>query len=197
MYGCESRTIKKAEWGRIDAFELWWRRFLRVPWTWLGIKPINSKGNQPWILFGRTYAKAPVLWPPDVKRCLIGKEIDAGKDWGQGEKGTTEDEMFGCHHKLNGPECEQTPEDSEGHGSLVCRISWGHKEVDLTWWLNNKLRFFFLFVFYPDKNSKGILASKNSCPTMLFDCSFKMDLSSHLLSMSALSMLIQITTWPT
>ena len=144
MSGCESRTIKNAEWWRTDAFELWWRRLLRVPWTWLGIKPINPKGNQPWILFGRTYAKAPVLWPPDVKRWLIGKEIDAGKDWGQGEKGMTEDEMFGCLHKLNGPECEQTPGDSEGHGSLVCCISLGHKEVDLTCWLNNnKLSIFF------------------------------------------------------
>ena len=104
-------------------------------WEYLGLKgdqTNQSFRNQPWKLFGRTYAEAQMLWPPVVKSWLIGKEIVPGKDWGQGEKGMIEDEMFGCHHKLNGPECEQTPADSEGHGSLVCCISWGHKELDLT-----------------------------------------------------------------
>jgi len=79
------------------------------------IKPVNPKGNQPWIFIGRTDAEdeAPVLWPPDVKSWLIGKDPDAGKDRGQEEKGATEDEMDGWHHRLNGPEFEQTPGDSE------------------------------------------------------------------------------------
>ena len=84
MYGCESWTIKKAEHGRIGAFELWcWRRLLRVPWT--QGDPVNPKGNQSWIFIGRTDAEAeaetPILWPPDMKNWLIWKDPDAGKDW--------------------------------------------------------------------------------------------------------------------
>ena len=73
-----------------------------------GIQPIHPKGDQHWVLFGRNDAKAetPVLWPPHVKRCLIGKDSDGGKDWGQEEKGTTEDEMAGWHHRLDGLESE-------------------------------------------------------------------------------------------
>ena len=81
MYGCESWTIKKAECRRIDAFELWcWRRLLRVPWT--ARNPVHPKGNPPSIFIGRTdaEAEAPILWPPDVKSRLIGKDPDAGKD---------------------------------------------------------------------------------------------------------------------
>ena len=83
------------------------------------IKPVNPKGNQPWIFIGRTDAEAPRLWPPDVKSWLTGRDSDAGKYWGQ-EKGTTEDEMVGWHHQLNAHEFEQTPGDGEGQGSLVC-----------------------------------------------------------------------------
>ena len=72
----------------------------------------------------------PILWPPDVKSQLTGKDPDAGKDWGQEEKGMTQDEMVGWHHQLNGHKSEQTPGDSEGQGSLVCCSSWGHKEMD-------------------------------------------------------------------
>ena len=96
MYGCESWTIKKAERQRIDAFELWcWRRLLRVPWTANEIKPVNPKGNQPWIFIGRTdaEAEAPILWPPDGKSWLIGKDPDAGRDSRQ-KKGVAEDEMI-------------------------------------------------------------------------------------------------------
>ena len=84
------------------------------------IQPLNPKGNQPWILIGRTDAKteAPVLWPPDAKSWLLGKDSDPGKDWGQEEKEATEDEMVGWHHWLNGQEFEQTPGDSEGQKSL-------------------------------------------------------------------------------
>ena len=135
-YGCDSWTIKKVEQRRIDAFELWcWRRLLRVsPLDCKEIQPVNPKGNQPWIFIGRTDAEAevPTLWPPDVKGQLIGKDPDAGKDWGQEEKGVTEDKMVGWHHWLNGCEFEQTLGDSEGQGSLVCCSSWGHKESDMT-----------------------------------------------------------------
>ena len=101
MYGCESWTVKKAEHQRIDAFELWcWRRLLRVPCK--EIQPVHSEGDQPWDFFGRNDAKAetPVLWPPHVNSWLIGKDSDAGRDWGQEEKETTEDEMAGWHHWL-------------------------------------------------------------------------------------------------
>ena len=90
MYGCESWTVKKAERWRIDAFELrCWRRLLRVPWTAKQIQPVHSKGDQPWLFFGRNNAKAetPVLWPPHVKSWLIGKESDAERDWGRRRRG--------------------------------------------------------------------------------------------------------------
>ena len=97
MYGCESWTVKKAECWRIDAFELWcWRRF-ESPLDCKEIQPVRSKGDQSWVFFGRNDAKAeaPVLWPPHVKSWLIGKDSDAGRDWGQEEKGMTEDEIDG------------------------------------------------------------------------------------------------------
>ena len=98
MYGCESWTIMKAERRRIDAFELWcWRRLLRVPLDCKEIQPVHPKGNQSRIFIGRTdvEAETPILWPPDAKNCLIGKDPDAGKDWGQEKKGAIEDEMAG------------------------------------------------------------------------------------------------------
>ena len=98
MYGCENWTKKKAECQRIDAFELWCWRKLLSPLDYKEIQPVNSKGNQLWTFIGRTDAKAPVLWPPDVKNWLIWKDPDAGKDWRQEEKGMTEDEMLGWHH---------------------------------------------------------------------------------------------------
>ena len=98
---CESWTIKKAEHKRIGAFEIWcWRRLLS-PLDRKEIKQVNSKGNQPWIFIGRTDAEASVLWPPYVKNWLIGKDPDAGKDWRQEEKGTTESETVGSHHQLS------------------------------------------------------------------------------------------------
>ena len=104
MYGCGSWTIKKTECQRIDGFELWyWRRLLRVPWTARRSKPVNPKGNLSSIFFGRTDAKAEtlILWPPDAKNWLLGKDPDAGKDWRQEEKGMTEFEMAGWHHWLD------------------------------------------------------------------------------------------------
>ena len=96
------------------------------------IKQVNPKGNQPWIFIERTDAEAPILWPPDAKSRLIGKGPGAGKDWGQEEKGVTEDEMAGQHHWLIGHEFEQALGDGEGQGSLACCSPWGHKESDTT-----------------------------------------------------------------
>ena len=130
MYGCESWTVKKAEHWRIDAFELWcWRRLLDCK----EIKLVDPKGNQAWMYFGRTDAEAetPILWPPDVKSQVIRKDPDAGKDWRQEEKGTTEDEIVGWHHWLNGRETKQTLGDGEAwraavYGAAKCRhhLEW-------------------------------------------------------------------------
>ena len=98
------------------------------------IQPVHSEGHQPWDFFGRNDAKAetPVLWPPHVKSWLTGKDSDAGRDWGQEEKGTTEDEMVGWHHRLDGRESQWTPGVGDGQGGLACCDSWGHKESDTT-----------------------------------------------------------------
>ena len=94
------------------------------------IKPVNSKWNKPWILIGRTDAETPVVWPLDMKSQLNGKDSVAGKDWGQEEKGATEDEMVGWHHQLE-HKFEQTPGDSDGQQSLVCCSPWDPKESDM------------------------------------------------------------------
>ena len=107
VYGCESWTIKKAECWRIDTFELWClRRLLRVPWTARRSNQSILKEISPEYSLEGLMLKLnlPILWPSDVKNWLIGKDPDAGKDWGQEEKGTTEDEMVGWHHQLNGHE---------------------------------------------------------------------------------------------
>ena len=98
------------------------------------IKPVSPKGNQSWIFIGKTDAEAevPILWPPHGKSWLIGKDPDAGRDWGQEEKGTTEGEMVGWPHWLNGHESEQTSGVGERQGSLVCCSLWDHKESDMT-----------------------------------------------------------------
>ena len=130
-YGYESWTIEKAECQRIDAFELWCWRGLLTLLDCKEIKSVNLKGNQPWIFTGRTdaEAEAPILWPPNAKSWLIGKDPDAVKDWGQENKGATEDEMVGWHHQICVHELEQTLGDSEGQRSLVCCSPWGHKSV--------------------------------------------------------------------
>ena len=139
MYGCESWTIKKAQCQRTDAFELWcWRRLLTVPLDCKEIQPVHPKGNQTWIFIGRidVEAETPILWPPNAKNWLFGKDPDAGKDWRQEEKGTTEDEMVGWHHQLNGHEFEQALGVGEGQGGLACYSPWGCKESDTTEQLN-------------------------------------------------------------
>ena len=102
------------------------------------IKSVNPKGNQSWIFFGRTDADAPILWPPDGKSWLSKKDPDAGKDWRQEEKGTTENKMVRWHHRLNGHVFEQAPGDGDGQGGLVCCSPWGRQESDMTERLNNE-----------------------------------------------------------
>ena len=139
MYGCEE----------LDCEESW------VPKNWcfwtvvlektlessLGckeIQPIHSKGDQSWVFIGRTDAKAetPILWPPHLKSWLIRKDPDAGRDWGQEEKGTTEDVMAVWHHRLDGQDFGWTPGVGDGQGGLVCCNSWGRKESHTTERLN-------------------------------------------------------------
>ena len=102
------------------------------------IQPVHSKGDQSWVFFGKNHANAEtlVLWPPYAKSWLIGKDSDAGRGWGQEEKGTTEEEMAGWHHRLDGRESEWTPGVGDGQGGLVCCDSWGRKESDMTERLN-------------------------------------------------------------
>ena len=134
MYRCESLTIKRAEHRRIDAFKLWWwRRLLRVLWAARRskqsiLKEINHEHSLEGLMLKRQYFGH--LMP---KSWLIGKDPDAGKDWGQKEKWATKVEMIGWHHWLNGHEFKQTPGDSEGQGSLACCGSWGRKESNMNW----------------------------------------------------------------
>ena len=102
------------------------------------IKPVNPMGNQSWIIIGRTDAEAetPIVWLPDTKRWLTGKDSDTAKDWRQEEKKMAEDEKVGWHHGLNGREFEQAPGVGDGQGSLACCSSWGRQESNMTEWLN-------------------------------------------------------------
>ena len=102
------------------------------------IQPVLPKGDQSWMFIGRTdaEAEAPILWPPHAKSWLTGKDPDAGRDWGQEEKGTTEDEMAGWHHWLDAHEFGWTSGVGDGHGGLACCNLWGHKESDTTEQLN-------------------------------------------------------------
>jgi len=138
MYGCESWTIKKAEHRRIDNF--WTEVLEKILESLLDYKEIlkdfNPLGNQSWIFIGRTdaEAEAPILWPPVAKNWLIRKDPDSGKDWRQEEKGTTEDEMVGWHHLLDGHKFEQAPGVGDGQGSLVLQRFWHIWATELTWW---------------------------------------------------------------
>ena len=133
----------------LDCKESWapknWRfwtvvleKTLESPLDCKEIQPVHSEGDQPWDFFGRNDVKAesPVLWPPHVKSWLIGKDSDAGRDWGQEEKGTTENEMAGWHHWLDGREFEWTLGVGDGQGGLACCDSWDRKESNTTEWLN-------------------------------------------------------------
>ena len=122
-------TIKKAECHIIDLWIVVLEKTLESPLVGKKIKPVNPKGNQPWIFIGRTEgeAEAPILWPLDAKSRLTERDPDPRKDWGQEEKGVTQDEMVGWHHWLNGHESEQTQGDSKRQRSLACCSSWGSK----------------------------------------------------------------------
>ena len=118
----------------ITKLNLLLEKTLESPLDCKEIQPVHSKGDQSWVFFGRNDAKAetPVLWPPYARSWLIGKDSDAGRDWGQEEKGTTEDEMAGWHHQLNGHESVWTPGVGDGQGGLACCNLWGCKESDTT-----------------------------------------------------------------
>ena len=156
----------KAERWRIDDEELL-ANTLESPLNCKEIQPVHSEGDQPWDFFARNDAKAetPILCPPHAKSWLIGKDSDAGRDWGQEEKWSTEDEVAGWHHWLDGRESEWSPEVGDGQGGLECCDSWGCKELDMTEWLNwtenkNTLHLkisspiFFLLVFLGGSDSK-------------------------------------------
>ena len=135
------------------------------------IKPGNSKGNQPWLFIGRTDAEVetPILWPPDAKGWLFGKDPDAGKDWRWKEKGTTEDEMVGWHHWLNGHEFEQAIGVGDGWGGLACCRPWLQKELDMTEWLNNNSNHYVMHKSFSIHkwNTIGTLSSvTQSCLTL-------------------------------
>ena len=138
MYGCESWTVKKAEHWRIDAFELWcWRRLLRVPWTPRSSNQSILNEINPGISSEEMMLKLKLQYFGHLMRRIDSLEkTDAGRGWGQEEKGTTEDEMAGRHHRLDGSESEWTPGDGDEQGGLVCCNPWGLKESDTTEWLN-------------------------------------------------------------
>ena len=138
MYGCESWTVKKIECWEIDAFELWcWRRLLRVPWTARRSNQSILKEINPGISLEGMMLKLKLQYFGHLMRRVDSLEkTDAGRDWGQEEKGTTQDDMAGWHHWLDGRESEWTPGNGDGQGALACCDSWGHKGSDTTERLN-------------------------------------------------------------
>ena len=138
MYGCASWTVKKAEHWRIDAFELWcWRRLLRVPWTARISNQSILKEISPGCSLEGLMLKLKLQYFGHLMRRVDSLEkTDADRNWGQEEKGTTEDEMAGWHHRLNGHEFGWTPGVGDGQGGLACCDLSGHKESDTTEWLN-------------------------------------------------------------
>ena len=145
MYGCESWTVKKADHRRIDAFEVWcWRRLLRVPWTARTsnhsiLKEISHGISLEGMMLKlklQYFGHYAISW-------LMGKDSDVGRDWGQEEKGTTEDDMAGWHHRLDGHEFQWTLGVGDGQGGLVYWDSWDLKDSDTTKWLNWTDTFWF------------------------------------------------------
>ena len=139
MYGCESWTVKKAERRRIDAFEVWcWRRLLRVPWTARRSSQSILKEISPGCSLEGMLLKLKLQYFGHLMRTVdsLEKDFDAGRDWGQEEKGPAEDEMAGWHHWLDERESEWTPGVGDGQGGLACCDSWGCKESDRTERLN-------------------------------------------------------------
>ena len=145
MYGCESWTIRKAEHWRTDAFELrCWKVFLTVPWTVRRSNQYPKRNHPEYSLEGLMLKYWRILWIPDGKSWLIGKDPDAQKDWRQEEKGMTEDEMVGWRHRQDGHEYDRAPGIGDGQGSLLCCSPWGYKELCTTeWQLELKIRKFW------------------------------------------------------
>ena len=127
------------------------------------IQPANAKGNHPWILIGKTSAEpeAPMLWPPDVKRWLVGKDPDPGKDWEQEEKGATEDKMVGWHYQLKGHEFEKTPGDSEGQGShgVAKSQTWLSDWTELKW---TELCFWNAIISYRLRHGENLVKERQN-----------------------------------
>ena len=145
MYGCESWTIKKKKSWATKNWCFWnvvTEKTLESPLDCKEIQSVHPKGNQSWIFKGRTddEAQTLILWPPDVKNWLIWKDSDAGQDWKQKEKGMAEDEIVGWYHWVNGHEFEQVLGVDDTQGNLVCCCPRGHKELDITDWLNWRQR---------------------------------------------------------
>ena len=139
---------------------------LESPLDFKEIKPVHSKVNHSWILFGRAdvEAEAPILWPPEAKSWLIYKVTDTRKDWRQEEKKMTEEDMVGWHHWLNEHEFEQAPGDGNGQGSLACCSLWGCKESDKTEWLNNNMGVRAYLVAQEGKESTCSAGDQGSIP---------------------------------
>ena len=141
--------VRVGLWGRLSTGELMFLNYGNGEYSWesLGlqeIQPVHPKGDQSWVFIGRTDAEAeiPILWPPHAKSWLIGKDPEAGRDWGQEEKGTIEEKMAGWHHSLDAHEFGWTLGVGDGQGGLECCDSWGQKEseydwvTEFNWWTN-------------------------------------------------------------
>ena len=162
MYRCESWTIRKAECQRIDIFKLRCWRTLASILNSKKIKPINPKRNQPWIFIGRTdaEAEAPILWPPDSKSWLLGKDFDAGKDWGQGVTEDKMDKRIRWLHWLNGHESEQTPGDRGEKKSLGAAV---HGVANSRTWLSDWTATTEVTVLHPPSNPEPLHCTLPEC----------------------------------
>ena len=146
---------------------------LKSPWDCKEIQPVHPKGDQSWVFIGRTDVEAEtlILWPPDAKHWLIWKDPGAKKDWGQEEKGTTEDEMVRCHHGLNGHEFDHAPGVGDGQGGLACCSPWSSKESHMTErlnWLTDK--FYICSPLSSTSSNMHIIYNVTSLKFYMFMC---------------------------
>ena len=156
VFQCSCMDVRVGLWRKPSTEELMLlncvlKKTLESPLDYKEIQPVHSEGDQPWDFFGRNDVKAetPVLWPPHAKSWLNGKDSDAGRDCGQEEKGTIEDEMAGWHHWLDGLESQWTLGVGDGQGGLAYCDSWGREESDTTEWLNwTELKSLSMFSWY-------------------------------------------------